>query len=49
MFKHPYTLTPEKSGNRMSASVMTDKTRELGWSPKVTLPHYISEIIGMKV
>jgi len=46
MFKHPYVLTPEKIGNRMSASVVTDKIRELGWSPKVNLPDYISEIIG---
>ncbi len=49
MFKHPYKLTPEKSGNRMSASVVTDKIRELGWSPKVNLPDYIAEIIRIKV
>lgn len=44
MFKHPYKLTPEKSGNRMFASVVTDKIRELGWSPKVNLPDYIVEM-----
>jgi len=49
MFKHPYKLTPEKSGNRMFASVVTDKIRELGWTPKVNLPDYIAEIVGAKV
>ena len=48
MFGQAYRLTPEKSGNRMSASVVTDKIRELGWCPKVNLPDYIAEIIGPK-
>lgn len=32
---------PERKGNRMSAQVLTDKTRALGWSPKRNLPDYI--------
>lgn len=48
MFKHPYKLTPEKSGNRMFATVMADKIKELGWNPKINLPDYIAEIIKKK-
>jgi UDP-glucose 4-epimerase len=44
MFNHPYKLTPEKTGNRMTASVVTDKVRELGWVPRVNLPDYIDEM-----
>ena len=34
----------ERKGNRMSAEVVTDKTRELGWEPKKNLKDYISEL-----
>jgi 4-hydroxy 2-oxovalerate aldolase len=30
-------MLPERKGNRMTANVMTDKTKALGWSPKCTL------------
>ena len=38
----------ERKGNRMSAEVVTDKTRELGWEPKKNLKDYISELRGAK-
>lgn len=38
----------ERKGNRMSAEVVTDKTRELGWEPKKNLKDYISELRGLK-
>ena len=38
----------ERKGNRMSAEVVTDKTRELGWEPKKNLKDYISELRATK-
>ena len=38
----------ERKGNRMSAEVVTDKTRELGWEPKKNLKDYISELRDAK-
>jgi UDP-glucose 4-epimerase len=35
---------PERPGNRMTASVVTDKTRALGWEPIRNLRDYISNI-----
>ena len=32
----------------MSAEVVTDKTRELGWEPKKNLKDYISELRDAK-
>lgn len=37
-------MLPERKGNRMTADVMTEKTKSLGWSPKRTLEDYISAI-----
>ena len=34
---------PEKKGNRSDALLNTDKLRQLGWCPKRSLKHYISE------
>ena len=38
----------ERKGNRMSAEVVTDKTRELGWESKKNLKDYISELRDAK-
>ena len=34
---------PERRGNRMTAEVITTKTKKLGWSPKRKLVDYIEE------
>jgi UDP-glucose 4-epimerase len=36
-------MLPERRGNRMSAEVVTDKTKALGWNPKRKLEDYIKE------
>lgn len=36
-------MLPERRGNRMTAEVMTSKTKALGWSPKKKLKGYIEE------
>lgn len=38
-----YEIGPEKLGNRMGSALKTEKTKELGWQPKHTLPQYILE------
>ncbi len=38
----------ERKGNRMSAEVITDKTRELGWEPKKNLKDHISQLRAAK-
>ncbi len=35
-------MLPERKGNRMSAKVITDRTRALGWSSRKNLKDYIS-------
>lgn len=40
------SIGPKKRGNRLSAKVLTDKTKELGWSPKFELPDYINNFIS---
>lgn len=35
---------PERKGNRMTASVMTDRIRILGWEPQKELSDYIEEL-----
>lgn len=37
-------MLPERRGNRLSASVVSDKTRALGWNPKVHLEDYVREL-----
>jgi UDP-glucose 4-epimerase len=36
-------LTPAKPGNRMNGQLKTKQLKELGWSPKHSLPEYIKE------
>lgn len=48
MFNAEYKMLPVRKGNRMSAQVITDKTRELGWEPKRNLRTYINELIYAK-
>lgn len=36
-------MLPERRGNRMSAEVISDKTKALGWKPKKSLKDYIKE------
>jgi len=43
MFGGEIQMLPERRGNRMSAEVMTEKTKALGWSPKKKLKSYIEE------
>jgi len=41
MFGGDIEMLPERKGNRLSAKVITDKTKELGWNPKYELKDYI--------
>lgn len=41
MFRGTVEMIPPRKGNRMSAQVVSDKTRELGWEPKRNLRSYI--------
>ena len=36
-------ILPKRRGNRMTAEVISDKTKALGWSPKKNLKDYIEE------
>lgn len=44
LFGGEIVMLPERKGNRMTADVVTDKTRALGWSSKKNLPDYISQL-----
>lgn len=44
MFGSRTEMLPERPGNRMSADVVTNKTRELGWNPKRSLPEYVANL-----
>jgi len=37
-------MLPERRGNRMTAEVMSEKTKALGWSAKRKLAEYIEEL-----
>ena len=41
MFGGDIEMLPERKGNRLSAKVITDKIKELGWNPKYELKEYI--------
>lgn len=41
LFSGKIELLPKREGNRMTADVMTEKTKALGWSPKRKLEDYI--------
>lgn len=45
MFGGEIQMLPERKGNRMSAQVLTEKTRALGWEPKRHLKDYIEELL----
>jgi UDP-glucose 4-epimerase len=44
MFNGHIEMLPERKGNRMTADVMADKTKALGWSAKRTLTGYIENL-----
>lgn len=44
MYGGKIEMLPERKGNRMIASVMSDKTRVLGWEPKMNLEEYIKSL-----
>ncbi|MEA2027946.1 MAG: ADP-L-glycero-D-manno-heptose-6-epimerase, partial [Campylobacterota bacterium] len=46
MYGGKIEMLPERRGNRMSAQVISDKTKALGWSPKKKLKEYIEECRG---
>lgn len=41
MFGGQIKMLPERKGNRMSAEVMTEKTKQLGWSTSKSLVDYV--------
>ena len=43
MYGGEINMLPQRKGNRMVASVISDKTKALGWEPKVGLEDYIEE------
>lgn len=45
LFDADWEFLPERLGNRMSAPVLSDKTRQLGWQPTHNLEQYISDFI----
>ncbi len=44
LFGGQVEMLPERKGNRMTADVITDKTRALGWMPKRVLTDYIDNL-----
>jgi len=44
MYNGEIIMLPERRGNRMSAEVMTEKTKALGWKPKRKLSNYIEAL-----
>lgn len=44
LFGGEIAMLPERKGNRMTADVVTDKIRALGWRPKKNLADYISHL-----
>ena len=43
MYKGKIQMLPERRGNRMVAEVISEKTKALGWSPKIKLKDYIKK------
>jgi UDP-glucose 4-epimerase len=43
LFNAKIEMLPERRGNRMTAEIVSVKTKELGWSPKKQLVEYINE------
>lgn len=44
MFESEITMLPERKGNRMTADVVTEKTKALGWKSTKTISAYIEEL-----
>jgi len=44
MFGGSIEMLPERRGNRMAADVMTEKTKQLGWLPKLNVRDYIEQL-----
>lgn len=44
MFGGEIEMLPERKGNRMAASVVSEKTRALGWDAKINLEEYVLEL-----
>jgi len=45
MFNAPIEMLPPRPGNRMSAPVITNKTKALGWEPEHNLETYIKDFL----
>lgn len=45
MFSDNIVMLPERRGNRMSADLMVEKTRQLGWEPKFTLREHVENFV----
>lgn len=43
MYGGKIEMLPERRGNRMTAEVISEKTKALGWIPKIKLEDYINE------
>jgi UDP-glucose 4-epimerase len=46
MFGVPYSLVPEKRGERVRGRADTTRARSLGWEPRVNLDTYIAEFVA---
>ncbi len=47
LFGGDVVMLPERKGNRMSGSVLSEKTRALGWEPKRTLEAHVKEFAAL--
>ena len=45
MFETEIEMIPERRGNRMSSSVVCDKTKLLGWKETKSIENYIKEVV----
>jgi len=45
MFGGEIAMLPERAGNRMTSSIDTARSRDLGWEPKRKVKEYISEFV----
>lgn len=41
-----YEMGPPKPGNRMGSELKSEKTKALGWTPKMKLPNYIKQQVN---
>jgi UDP-glucose 4-epimerase len=44
MYGGEIQMLPERRGNRMSADVLSEKTKALGWTPTRRLVNYIEKL-----